>query len=113
MLDASMIQVIPNTPRVDSVQFTPTFSTICSVGKAPFWGTVTISFRPDTMLLEFESFETWLHSMAQDHQTIEDLCRRVFDALTLVLGFVPMFVEVNAETTVHAPASARIERVRK
>lgn len=111
MLDQSTIQTIPNTPRVDHVQFTPMFSTVCSVGKAPFWGTVTISFRPLDLLLEFESFETWLHSMAQDHQTIEDLCRRVFDALTNALGPVSMFVEVNAQTTVHAPASAKIERV--
>lgn len=113
MLDVSTIQTIPNTPQVDRVQFTPTFSTICSVGKAPFWGTITIVFHPSDRLLEFESFEVWLHSMAKDEQTIEDLCRVVFDALTQVLGFGRLFVEVNASTTVHAPASVTIERNRK
>lgn len=110
MLDKSTIQTILNRPQVDCVQFTPMFSTICSVGKAPFWGTITIVFYPAGNLLEFESFETWLHSMANDEQTIEDLCRRVFDALTHALGSVRLFVEVNASTTVHAPASVSIER---
>jgi len=105
-----MIDTIPNTPQIGTVTYTPGFSTICSVGKAPFHGTVEIVYCPETVLLEFASFEHWLFGLANQSMTIEDLCRLVFNALTEALGDIPLSVTVHAGTTVHAPVSANITR---
>ncbi len=48
------IETIPNFAKVQAVTYTPRFSAVCSVGKAPFWGELTIAFRPGATLLEFE-----------------------------------------------------------
>ena len=105
----SGIGVIPNTAHVNLITYVPAFSAICSVGKAPFHGEIEITYRPGDVLLEFESFEDWLRSIANEHMTIEDLARRTFDGLRAVLGDIPLRVTVHAETTVHAPVSATIE----
>jgi len=106
----SNIDTIANTARVDQVEYHPEFSTICSVGKRPFWGTIDIRFRPGQYLLEFESFDTWLATLANESMVIEDVARRAFDVLSEALGDIPLRVAVHARTTVHAPASAIIER---
>ncbi len=105
-----MIKIIKNTSRIDTIRYSPDFSTICSVGKAPFHGTIEISYSPQDNLLEFESFEQWLFGFANQSMTIEDLCRLVFDTLTEALGDIPLSVTVHARTTVHAPVSANITR---
>lgn len=104
------IVTIPNDSRIDQVSYQPPFSVICSIGKAPFHGIIDIVYRPQEVLLEFESFDDWLKSMALKSMTIEGLCRLVFDVLNGALGDIPLSVTVHAETTVHAPASAQIKR---
>jgi NADPH-dependent 7-cyano-7-deazaguanine reductase QueF len=106
----SEVVTIPNSSQVQLITYTPSFSTICSVGKAPFWGNIAITYKPEQKLLEFEAFEVWLFSLATQQMTIEDLCRLVFNKLTEVLGDIPLAVTVNAMTTVHAPASATIKQ---
>lgn len=69
-----------------------------------------IEYRPDRMLLEFESFEDWLRSIALQEFTIESLTRVLFDELRGVLGDIPLRVTIHAETTVHAPVSAQIQQ---
>lgn len=103
-------QAIPNESMVHLVNYEPPFSTVCSIGKAPFCGTIEIKFKPGDLLLEFESFEIWLFTLSNQSMTIEDLCRLVFDQLTGALGNIPMSVTVHAKTTVHAPVSAQIKR---
>lgn len=105
-----MIKTIPNTCQVQIVRYYPEFSIICSIGHAPFYGTIEIEYQAADVLLEFESFETWLRSIAQTNETIESLCRLVFDQLTHALGAVSLIVTVNAETIVHGSASATIQR---
>lgn len=106
----TMFGTIPNKAHVQEIEYHPLFSVICSVGKAPFHGVIDIVFQPGEVLLEFESFDNWLREIANDHMTIEDLTRIVFDGLTACLGEIPLSVTVHAKTTVHAPASAKIER---
>jgi len=102
---------IPNTPKVQRVIYRPSFSTRCSIGHAPFSGTIEIDYRPDDVLLEFESFEDWLRAdVALGEMTIEDLTRLVFDQLTGLLGGVPLCVAVTASTIVHAPVTCILER---
>jgi NADPH-dependent 7-cyano-7-deazaguanine reductase QueF len=105
-----MIATIPNTPKVSTIVYRPKFSAVCSVGRAPFYGVLEIKFKPEEKLLEFESFEKWLRSLAEKKMTVEDLARLVFDEITIALGIIPLSVTVNAETTVHGPASALVER---
>lgn len=104
------IETIPNFAKVQEVTYTPRFSAVCSVGKAPFWGVLDITYRPGASLLEFESFERWLREQAGAETTIEGFCRLVFDTLTEALNDVPLRVIVCAETTVHAAAQASIVR---
>lgn len=104
------IQTIPNTPGVHRIAYTPGFSTVCSIGKAPFYGTLQIEYSPAELLLEFESFEAWLFGLSNQSTTIEDLCRLVFNRLTEALGDIPLSVTVHAMTTVHAQTSATITR---
>lgn len=104
-----MITTIPNDTKITRIQYHPRFSVICSIGKAPFHGVIDVSYSPDDKLLEFESFETWLFSLANQSMTIEDLCRLVFDELQNALDCKSLTVTVSAETTVHAPVSATIE----
>ena len=104
------ILTIPNDAKVDEIIFTSEFSTVCVVGGVPFNGTVIIDFKPVDKLLEFESFEKWLRSIALDSYTIESFTRLCFDKLTEALGDISLSVEVCAQTTVHASASAIIER---
>lgn len=101
---------IANTSCIDRIEYRPDFSAICSIGKAPFHGTLEIVYQPADKLLEFESFEAWLKGLANDSMTIEDLTRKVFDELSRVLGDIPLRVTTHARTTVHAPVSATIER---
>ena len=103
------VGTIPNDSGVDEVGFTPAFSAICSVGDAPFWGTVDIAYQPRNKLLELESFQLWLRSLSCERMTVEDLCRLCFDKLMAVLGDIQLRVVVNAYTTVHAPVSATIK----
>lgn len=104
-----IIKTIPNDAKVDFVEYHPEFSVICSVGRAPFYGVIDISFVPGQNLLEFESFEQWLFSIANDSMTIEDLCRLTFDELVAALGDIPLCVVVNGRTTVHCAVSATIQ----
>lgn len=105
-----MVETIPNTAKVHLIEYQPPFSAICSVGNAPFSGEILIVFQPEAKLIEYESFEDWLFTMAVSHLTIEDLAREVFDKVTEALGPVPLKVTVMARTTVHAPVAATIER---
>lgn len=105
-----MIETIPNTTGVQRVEYAPEFSVICSVGLAPFHGMIEITFEPVDRLLEFESFERWLKSIALESMTVEDLCRLVLDELRRALGDIPVRVFVRARTTVHAPVGAMIQK---
>jgi len=102
------IKTFPNEPQVQFVRYTPDFSIICSIGQAPFHGTLDILYWPSATLLEFESFEGWLRSLANERMTIEAFCRLVFDALHEALGDTRLSVTVCARTIVHAPVWARI-----
>jgi len=104
-----MFGVISNDCEIELVEFYPTFSVICSVGKAPFHGVIEITFIPAESLLEFESFEAWLRSIATESFTIESFCREVYDRLAETLRPEYLRVKVNAETMVHGPASAQIQ----
>ena len=106
----SGVKTLPNESNVTIVEYHPEFSTLCSVGHRPFYGRLDIRYRPDQKLLEFESFDTWLSTLALQAMTIEDVVRRAFDVLSEALGDIPLRVTVHARTTVHAPASAIIER---
>ena len=101
---------IPNEARITRVSYHPEFSVICSIGRAPFHGTIDIEYIPGGKLLEFESVDSWLESIALKSMTIEGLCRLVFDEVSKALGDIPLSVKVYARTTVHAPASAQITR---
>jgi NADPH-dependent 7-cyano-7-deazaguanine reductase QueF len=106
----SSLETIPNTPQVQLIRYFPSFSTLCSVGKRPFYGEMEISYVPGKVLLEFVSFDRWLGELANQEMTVEDLARLTFDELTRALGDIPLCVTVHARTTVHAPVSATIER---
>jgi NADPH-dependent 7-cyano-7-deazaguanine reductase QueF len=104
--------IIPNDCNEDlTIAYHPAYSTICTIGKRPFWGELLIQYNPDKFLLEFEEFERWLATLAMQHHTVESLCSKVFDELTIHLGPVPLLVVVHAQTTVHAPVSAKLERL--
>ncbi len=104
-----MLDAIPNTANIGKIIYTPKFAVICSIGKSPFHGEIKIEYEPDKLLLEFESFESWLFDISNDSMTIEDLCRLVYDVLKKLLGNVQLKVTVNALTTVHAAVTAIIE----
>jgi|WetSurMetagenome_2_1015567.scaffolds.fasta_scaffold238490_2 NADPH-dependent 7-cyano-7-deazaguanine reductase QueF len=104
------IVTIENKPKVMHITYTPPFSAVCSIGLAPFHGTIEIEYSPQERLLEFESFEDWLRSIANRKMTIEELARLTFDHLSVALGDIRLRVTVKAQTTVHAPVEATIER---
>ena len=106
------MDTITNTARIDYIRFEPGFSSICSIQKKPFWGTIIIEYRPVDRLLEFVSVENWITTLASQELTIEDVTRLTFDEVTRVLGDIPLRITVSARTTVHAPVSATIERGR-
>lgn len=103
------MQTIKNKSKVQCIHYQPSFSTLCSIGKSPFYGDIKIRYYPRDRLLEFMSFEKWLQSLAKQEMTIEDLCRLVFDKLREALGDIPLSVSVHARTTAHAPVSATIK----
>jgi len=105
-----LIETIKNDAGPIAIRYTPEFTAICSVGKAPFSGVMEIEYLADDLLLEFQSFEIWLREHANAETTIEGFCKMAFDALTEALGDIPLAVTVTATTTVHAPVEARIER---
>lgn len=108
----------PEQPKVDILKHTHglnyasikvEYSAICSVGRKPFWGTALIEYKPDDMILEFESVDTFVHSLGERHLIIEDVARLVFDELRRVLGDIALRVTVSARTTVHSPVLVKIE----
>jgi NADPH-dependent 7-cyano-7-deazaguanine reductase QueF len=94
-----------------AINYQPSFSAICSVGNSPFYGELLIQYAAHDLLLEFESFEKWIEEHTNTRTTIEGYCRMAFDALTEVLGDIPLAISVIAKSTVHAPVEARIERL--
>lgn len=104
-----MIETIPNNAGKVIIYYRPFYAVICSVGKEPFHGQIDIKYKPGSVLLEFESFERWLKTLAMQEFTIESLARLVFGTLRAVLGDIWLSVTVHAQTTVHAPVSATIE----
>jgi len=106
-----LINTIPNPHGPMAITYSPEYSALCSVGKAPFHGTIVIQYFAHGALLEFESFENWIRLNANAETTIEGYCRMAFDALAEVLGDIPLAVSVFGETTVHGPVEARIERL--
>jgi len=105
-----MIKTIHNLYGSLTIKYHPRYSVICSEGHAPFGGIIDIEYIPADKLLEFESFEEWLFLIAKTSETIESLCRLVFDKLIETLGEVSLSVTVNAETQVHSPVQANIKR---
>lgn len=92
------------------IGYHPTYSTLCSIGHRPFYGHLDIEYIPREVLLEFVGFENWLHTLALQEFTVENLCQRVFEVLRDgLLDPVYLKVEVHADTTVHAPVSATLE----
>ena len=104
------MKTIPNEQGLDLVWFEPEFSSICSVGERPFWGTVRFEYRPGKNLLEFISVEQWLVNLASRELVIEDVAHLAFEEASRVLGDIPLRITVSARTTVHAPAGAQISR---
>lgn len=92
------------------VEYHPDFSLICSIGKAPFYGTIIISYQPQHLLLEFGSFEDWLRDITNNKMTIEAFTRLIFDTLIELLGDVSLKVTVKAQTIVHAPVIVTIKQ---
>ena len=92
------------------IGYHPNYSTLCTIGKRPFYGHLDIEYIPKSVLLEFEAFEDWLHTLALRDFTVESLCQKIFDVLRGELQDpVYLKVEVHADTTVHAPVSATLE----
>lgn len=100
------IKYIPNTSQVGRIEYHPRFSTICSIGQAPFSGTLDIFFRPEAELLEFESFEAWLLDRALEYHTIESFTRLVYDELQPHL--LNLIVTCHATTIKHADVTCTI-----
>ena len=92
------------------ILFRPMASAVCSLGKKPFFAQVTVRYRCEGKIVEFESVQEWLNGLADQEMTIEDMALVLFNELTLALGLVPLRVEVMANTVVHAPAGAILER---
>lgn len=112
-MQSQRVTTIPNDAHITSIGYYPETSAICSIGKAPFHASVEITYQPGDVLLEFESFERWLHGLGTTNTTIEGLTRLIFDALVGVLGDIPLEVRVHASTTVHAPVTAIIRSGRE
>lgn len=100
--------VIPNDTSVNRVTITSNFGAVCSVGLAPFSGTVEVTYRPKDVLLEFEAFEEWLREISTDRTTIEGFAQGVFDKLNEVLPDSDLFIRVSAQTQVHGPVVAEV-----
>jgi NADPH-dependent 7-cyano-7-deazaguanine reductase QueF len=105
-----LFKMIPNVAQISRLLYSPTFSAVCEIGHAPFHGLIEIEYWPNEWLLEFESFESWLRSIAMQQTTIEGMARLTFDQLSAALGDIRLRVTVYAQTTVHAPVEATIER---
>ena len=104
------MNTIENHSQPDIVWFEPDFSSICSVGKRPFWGTIKFEYRPQGQLLEFISVEEWITTLSSQELVIEDIARLAFEEASRVLGDIPLRITVSARTTVHAPVMAQISR---
>lgn len=101
--------VIKNNTTIDLVTYRPPFSAICSVGDAPFNGTLEITYQPMAVLLEFEAFEQWLRQESQSRHTIESFCDMVFERLETELETSLLCVAAHAQTIVHAPVIVKRE----
>lgn len=107
-LGIDKIKTIPNDcPGLEYISFKPGFSAICSVGHAPFYGTVEICFRPGNKLLEFESVENWIREHSNLETTIEGyayaLAKAIYDSFG---GYQSITVTATAFTIVHGEAKA-------
>ena len=108
-------KVIPNNIKVNKakvqITYNPGFSvTECSVGKLPFWGEIIIKYVPDKLLLDFECFDEWSKiELGKKSLIIEEVASKTFNVLQEILKPKYLLVEVTADTTVHYPATIRIE----
>jgi NADPH-dependent 7-cyano-7-deazaguanine reductase QueF len=107
---ASPFSTLPNPYGIDQIEYAAPFAAICSVGNAPFSGEVVINYQPDAKLLEFESFEGWLRTIAAERHTIESFGHRVTEALQSTLDAFFIAVKVVAKTQVHGPVVASLSR---
>lgn len=94
-------------PKIDHIEFRPSFSVICAVGGRPFSGHILIAYEPFSFLLEFERFEKWLAALAQKEFTVESLCQFVYEEIWKQLHPTWLTVTVRAElSSSHAYAAA-------
>ena len=103
-------QKISNSSKIDQIIYTPKFSAICSIGKAPFSGIAEIKYIPYHWLLEFESFEKWLLEISLTEETIEGMTRLIFDTINEIIEPKSLCVSLTASTQVHADVTAIIKK---
>jgi len=99
---------IYNDCDITLIKYRPKFSTLCTIGKSPFSGTILIEFEPDKYLLEFEAFEVWVYEHSTKSYTVESYARLVYDMLQELLSPKSLIVVVDANTIKHGNVSATI-----
>lgn len=106
-----MIKIIDTEYRTPHlVTLTTPFSSVCSVGMKPFWGTIEVVYAPETnRLIEFVSLEEFIEGFAGQRTTIEEVCRLVEREITTNYNPDYLKVTVRASTTVHGDAVATIQ----
>lgn len=106
------VGVIPITEenQVDRVTLRSPVASICRVSGVPFSGDLYLTYEPDGVLLEFESFESWLLEQSREEETVESLTRFIFNVLEAVLRPASLDVHIDIQTPAHGPASAAINR---
>ena len=105
------IETIPNDTGVQQVTFEPVVGAICPIDKAPILGVAKIVYSPGSKLIEFNSVEGFIRSLATQHLTVEALCSRVYEAIAAVLSQGErLSVEISVKAAGHAPVTVQIER---
>ncbi len=90
------------------IEFNPEYSVICAEGHAPFAGSIRIAYVPYQKLLEFESLEDQLVSLALQEFTVESLTLLIYNLLLQSLDPLSLTVTVDARTIKHGPASCTL-----
>ena len=96
----NILDVFPNSfrGRHYSIEIVcPEFTSVCPKTGQPDFGTVTITYTPNTQCVELKSFKMYIQSFRDEGIFYEDVTNRILDDLVAVLD--PIELVVKAEFT--------------
>ena len=104
------IVVLPNDEFMDVLVHQSKFTVVCSGTGKQFNGTMSVTYFPTEVILDFVAFGQWVKEQADQKHTAESFARHVYDALFKVLDTATLSVRVLRRTINHGDIEVSVSK---